>query len=1323
MPSMKHFSIIVIFLYLSVNSHASFFRSYQVDDGLSHNSVWAVMQDSKGFVWFGTNDGLNRFDGKIFKVFRKKEKDPTSIGNNFIHCLKEGSQGRFLIGTKEGLYLYNPYLENFSHIDLGIKNGLDVSINTIMEDPDGNIWLGCHGFGLYILNPDLTIKSHYKRNGNKNSIPSDYIWSIVKDYNGSVWIGTAKDGLVHFDSKKETFTKVKDNEELGIADPTIFSLHCDSDNNIWIGTLSEGLYKYNSKTGKVSSFLKNKAYTIRPIIEYSEQELIMGSNKGLIIFDKYTETYRMINQDQHFDNLTDKSIFSIIKDNEGAFWIGTYFGGVNYYSPTINKFFYYSGNLGALSEKDMIGHLAEDLDGKIWIATNNNGLTVFNSSSNSFEKRHYPVGYQNIQCVMPVNDKVYFSVFQMGAYVLDRNSGHVRKIESEVFRNTNVNGMFQTSQGRILFLMENGISYMDSHTDSPKRMDAFSHIPIKWAEEDYTGSLWFASHANGLIRLSKDGTVEKFTPDPNNSMSIPTNNINCVFQDSKYRLWVGTEGGGLGSFNNKKKVFDRTFNEESGFPSNIIYSITDDADGNIWVATGKGLVKIDANGETFKSFNYITNNFQQISYRCSLRSTKNQLYFGGTNGFISFNPKELDSNKQSPSVLLNGFQIFDKEVIPGAPSSPLQTSITNTKEIVLNHNQSTFSFNFVALSYLSPNHNQYAYMLEGFDKSWNYTTSNKAYYMNIPSGKYVFKVKGSNNDDVWSELEHGVVITINPPLWRTNFMIVLYVLLIVGLVAYFIYFNAKRTEKRNQEKLYKFKVEKEKEVYESKIDFFTNIAHEIRTPLSLIIAPLEKILLSGDGNPNTKNNLSIIKINSNRLLSLINQLLDFRKVEENMFHFNFRRQDIVSVVRDVYNQHQQNATQNNITTTLNIGENSIECVVDSEAIYKIVSNLFSNAIKHANKTVDVDLRVEADNLILTVKDDGMGIDQKYQDKIFEPFFQVHEKENAMRVGSGLGLSLSQSLATKHNGKITVESEPNKGTTFMLTIPTLRDETALKNENNIAEKEPLKINFSSSSAEGLLRILVVEDNKDLRTFLASSLGEQNVVFEANDGREALEVVEKENLDIIISDIVMPYMDGLELAHHLKSNLAYSHIPLILLSAKTDTPTKIEGLNKGVDIYLEKPFSIEQLKAQINSIIENRNNLRNKFLESPLDCFPQRGGEDENALFIEKLNSYIIENMSDESFTIDILSEQFFMSRSNFHKKIKNITGITPNDYIKLIRLNQSVQLLSTGKYKINEVCYLVGFNTPSYFSKCFFEHFGKLPKDFIQPKKGGDGKNE
>jgi signal transduction histidine kinase/ligand-binding sensor domain-containing protein/DNA-binding response OmpR family regulator len=1299
---MKRIILSLLFLhFVLLPVQSLYFRNYQVESGLSHNSVWAVMQDKQGFMWFGTNNGLNRFDGKNFKIYRQQSNDSLSIGHDFIHCIKEDSKGRLLIGTRNGMYLYNRDQDNFSPVVF--EKGA-INVNDILEDLNGNIWVACHGEGLYRLNTALIFEKHYLF----DDTFSNFIWTIATDHNGNLWLGAAGKGLAHFDIQNERCLPITDRENLYIENQTIYTIHCDRDNSLWIGTSTNGLFRYNYINNDVSHYLKNTG-SIKSIHVYSEQELIMGSEKGLVIFNKHTGNYNIIKENESYDNASDNSIFSIAQDNEGAFWIGTYYGGVNYFSPAIHKFLYFNNFSKKTYQKHIISSIVEEEDGKLLVATHNNNIIYRYDPVNRETGKAFEMDYNNIQCLLRDNDRLYVSIYGRGIYVLSLKTG---KIVEKISTNT-IEGksMFKISTGKILISLEEGGCVLKDSNGKLTPLKKLSGIQITDITEDTTQTIWFATHAYGLYCWKPDGSWENFTNTPNSKIALVSNGLSDLLCDSKNYLWIGTKNKGLILYNPAERKIEREWNETSGLPSNTIYSILDDAEGNVWVSTQKGIVRISNRNFEIKTFGYIGQEIQYNS-RCALISSSNYLYFGGANGFISLNPEELVFNKKIPTIAITEFKIFNKKVLPGEKSSPLKNPVESATDIVLKHNQSNFSFEFASFSFVSPSSNQYAYMLDGFENNWNYVTENTAHYMNIPPGKYVFKVKGTNNDGLWGP-EKCILIKIKPPFWLETYMIILYILALTGAIIYLILRYHKHLEAKNQEKQYKYHVAKEKEIYESKINFFTNIAHEIRTPLSLIMAPLERIIASKNMDEEVKKNLGIVELNANRLLDLVNQLLDFRKIENDMFLLNFHYQNVVKIIRKIYDQYHQDAKNNRIEMTLDVPANNILCYIDSEALYKIVSNLISNALKFTKDSIRVQLTIDDETLLLSVEDNGNGIKECYLNKIFEPFYQIQVTDNYNNKGSGLGLSLSKTLAMKLGGDLYVQSEYGKGSLFTLELPVLKNEDISKEDKEIAE-EITSESMESVRLDSSQTILLVEDNNELRNFMKECLSEYYTVVDANNGVHALQVIENNAVDIIISDILMPEMDGLELAHELKSNAAYSHLPIILLSAKTDTATKIDGFRKGADVYMEKPFSIEQLKAQISSIIETRINLRKKLIESPLQYFKRNNiNDDESAKFVKKLNDFIVENMSDEKFSINNLSRNFAISRTNFQKKIKSITGLTPNDYIKLIRLNKSAELLSTGKYRINEVCVIVGFNTPSYFSRCFFEHFGKLPKDFAQ----------
>jgi len=1290
---------------------ASLYRSYQTDDGLSHNSVWAVMQDSRGFMWFGTNDGLNRFDGLNFKVYRRVDNDSLSLGNNFIHCLLESPEGNIFVGTKEGLYSYHPDSDTFRHISLdGHAFGDDKnSIHCLMLDKDNRLWVGCYGQGIYCLGTDLKVKKHF---GGTN-IPSRFVTAMAFDISGALWVGTDNAGLFRLDpvSGKTSATP--------ITRANIQTLYRQSNNTLWVGTSAEGLFHFDPLSNTVRHITQvtpasTPVYDIKALTPYGANELVLGSEGGLLRLDCNTQTLRSFDDGYSYDNLPDKSIFAIAGDNEGGLWLGTYFYGVCYRSPRVNSFSFYSTGTGndAQTPNNIVKRIAEAPDGTIVLTSRNNGVSTFNPRTRCSSV--FPVTglSDNIQGVMTNGDELWISDYDRGIVVAAYPSGKTMATytTADGLPSNVVNTMYRTSRGQIYAGTSRGAAAFDGKRFV--RIDSLRSASVMTIIEDYQGNLWFATHFHGLFRMSADGNFTNYVNRPGDPTSLAGNNINNIFLDSRGMLWTGTEGEGLALFNPATGKVEHRFTEaDGGLPSNIIYSTQEDVTGNLWVSTGGGLVKISASDWSIHDFRYLENLLKiHYTHNSSLRSgAGHMLYFGGSGGFISFDPADISTNELVPTVRVTDLFINGRRA---------ERPIDGNERIELEASESTFGFDVACLSYLSPEQNSVAYRLRGFDREWKTLpgTDRHIEYMNIPAGKYTMQIKGSNNDGIWSEPAE-LEITVHRPFLMSNFMLTVYTLLFILAI----YIIKRRLDASHRRKMVKFSHAKEKELYEAKIGFFTNIAHEIRTPLSLISAPLETILASGDGNERTRRNLMVMKSNVKRLLELINQLLDFRKVESQLMRLTLSRCNASEIVQNICSRYEEFTSLHTIALDRRGIEPGIECTLDAEAFEKIVGNLMSNAMKFADKRIWVSMHLDtqAKTLRLEIADDGPGIKEKDIKRIFESFYQVDD--HGKHPGSGLGLPLAQSLARMHNGEISVESEYGHGSRFIVTIPAdlqpdTADEVAVDplEADNGNEEETDETNNANYKKRPT--VLIVEDNDELRGFITDNFSDTFNVLSAANGVEAFAILENKNVDIIISDIMMPDMDGIELCRAVRSNPTFSHLPLILLSAKTDIETKVEGLNIGADAYVEKPFSIEQLRAQAKSILESRRRMRENFIKSPLDFYKKPHAEDsqeaENAEFVRKLNDLILENLTNAEFNIDGLARMFYMSRSNFHKRVKGITGKTPNDYIRIVRLSKSAELLATGRYQIVEVCYMVGFNTPSYFSKCFAEHFGKLPKDYI-----------
>lgn len=1319
-----------LWLLIGMESMASIYRNYYVEDGLSHNSVWAVMQDRQGYMWFGTNDGLDRFDGVNFRVFRYRHDNPSSIGHNFIHCLRETTRGKFLVGTKEGLYSYNRENETFSHVVLNaeVREQDKTSIHCIVEDRQGDVWIGCYGDGVYRLNKDLKVKKHYA----EGILPSMFVNSLCCDLSDNIWIGTEGKGLYLLNTRNGKVT------EVNTPARSVSALFCDKNNNLWVGSYAQGLYKYSIRGSSFERIESNDSRiivnNIKSIITYNAQEIMMSTESGALRVNIVTNELKTLGSGNTYENITDRSIFAICKDNEGGLWFGKYFTGVSYWSPYANRFSYYPCSVNDNRQPSIALGFAEDVDGNVWIATRDNGILCFDSQTHTLRHDKKALAVQHIQTVASDGSMLWLSIYNKGVALFDTKKQSVVKsytIEQGLASNI-CTSIHIGADGTVCFGTDNGVSIL--RDGEITMVEETRKHPVKALIEDYEGTLWLACHKYGVVRLGKDGSYKRFTHRHGDASSIMSNNVNTIFQDTKGNLWVGTEGSGLGVLNIKTGKILRIYSEQEGMPSNTIYSVQEDHEGNIWVTTGGGLVRIANGNRTISTFKYIEEQLHfNYSHNSSLFSRKGMLYYGGSTGMLTFSPRSVVTGGNKGKIILTGLYIDGREQLPGAEDSPITKSISLTKSIELSASQNRFSLAVACLSFLSPDQNDIYYKLEGFDHQWNHVPARQARisYMNIPAGHYTLSVKGSSDNGHSFSQPVTLEITILRPFLLSNLMIVIYVALLVALFFYAKSRYRQRLVAANERKMFHFTMEKEKELYDQKINFFTNIAHEIRTPLSLISAPLESIITSGDGTPKTQGNLLVIRNNVKRLLELINQLLDFRKVEEKQMQLNLRQGDIAACLTDICGRYEQYCRLNKIILTLNISSNESSLPVgedqrgvflfDPDALEKIVGNLLSNAIKFSAKKIDVTLDNNANNVIIRVSDDGPGIKEEEQNRIFDSFYQIDD--NGHHRGTGLGLPLARSLAKMHGGSLTVESEYGHGSTFVLMLPRNVDDNDLPTVSGTEDYENDSSTKSETDNQHLLEdssgevLLIVEDNDELRNFVANELCTEYSIVQAANGIEALKCLEKYQVNVIVSDIMMPEMDGIEFLKAVRTNTAYSHLPFIMLSAKTDVATKVEGLNLGADAYIEKPFAVEQLKAQLHSIHQRCERMRKLFAEKPLEYYRHAPKEDvhdkEAAEFISNLNAYILEHFTEKDFSIDSLARQFYMSRSNFHKKVKAITGNTPNDYIRIIRLNRSLELLSSGKYQIMEVCYMVGFNTPSYFSKCFSEYFGKLPNEYLK----------
>jgi len=1302
------------------------FKKYQVENGLSHNTVWCNLQDSYGFMWFGTSDGLNRFDGRDFIVYRNDHNNPLSLGNNSVQSLFEDDEKNLWVGTVNGIYIYDRHHDNFTFFDNKTEYGVSISseVKKIIKTEKGTIWIGTLGQGIFIYNPETARLT-------QNSLLSSFVWDICEDKSHRIYISSLQDGLICLDQNGkylETYSSTLSDEE-----KSKFSrISCiqSINNQIWFSLGNNRLCLLDNRTKQITYYDDNTQGigVIRCIGQYSEREIMIGSDNGLYTFDIVSEKFTRIDNPVDARSLSDQTVNAILKDAEGGFWISTYLGGVNYLAQQSKIFeYYYPVNTGLKAGK-VVNQFCEDKDRNIWIGTQD-GLRIFNSVSRNIETYNLPGKNKNydIRAVLFDGDDLWIGTFSDGLKVVDTKTGklreyhHVRNKANSICSN-DILSLFKDSRGNIFIGTSWGLCKYNVETDDFVTLIAVGFMTyVTDINEDSHGNLWVTSYNQGVFSINMDNYNWRshFTHDPARSNTISSNSVICAFEDMHGNMWFGTNGSGLCYFDREARNFINFDPDNTILPNKVIYSIEEDNLGFFWISTNAGLLYINpankSSGRIFTKDDGLQSN--QFNFNASLKSSSGKLYFGGINGFNSFYPEEFQDNTYIPPVYITDIRVSSgsgKNTVSAGSDIPAYLRT----EMSLPFNNNNITFRFSALSYEKSYRNNYIYTLEGFDGSWiDNGTSNVVTYTNLPPGNYVFRVKGSNNDDKWNEEGAIVHIRIMPPWWRSTVAYIVYILIIGGIALIFFRYWVKRTNKKIHSQMKEYELKKEKEVYQSKIDFFINLVHEIRTPLTLINLPLEKLSDTSKNNPKTIHYLSIINKNVNYLLGIVNQLLDFQKIESAQSRLDLQQQDLKPLLKDIYNQFVNVCELKNIELSLFLPDNEVVVPVDKDVLNKIIFNLLGNAIKYAKSKIELKLEISDGRFEISVSDDGPGIPENEKSKIFEAFYQLNNDNNS---GTGIGLAFSKLLSEKHQGSISIDNSKWNGAEFRLSIPILNNIIPVENSasENIISPSDLK-----TIAEGdfnSCEVLLVEDNTELLTLMEESLSGNFTIHKAGNGQEALNILEKENIDLIVSDVMMPVMDGFEFTKTVKSDLNYSHIPVILLTAKVANEFHLEGMEYGADIYLGKPFPIKLLTKQIENLLKLKFAFRKMISVAPsaVDT-SQINISKKDDEFVKKLYAEIDKHLTEFDFSIDNLAETMFMSRSNFYRKIKGLTGMSPNDFLKTIRLNKAAQLLLQTDCRVKEVYEQVGFNSSSYFAKCFKAQFGVLPKEYAS---GASNKN-
>ena len=1315
---MKRRIIICAFLLIVACVQANIYRTYDVRSGMSGNCVRSIVQDSIGFMWFATQDGLNRFDGIEFTHYEKPSKNENEANLNIITLCLHSDNHHIWVASTEKLYLFDMLNETFSAFELPADDGKMVnSVFGMTYDNNGQLWIGTVN-GLFVYNEQKSTLKHYLHSSTQpHTLPYNHVWTVYNDSFGTIWIGT-KNGLAKYNARTDNFTTFR-SEGTSFGHPIcneILSLMESSQGKLWVGTWNGGLAQFNKETGSFNyHFGEGDTLSIpriRTLFQKSVNSFYIGSDDGLYTFDTNTSTCSLTDNEQ-----IRKSIYSCYRDREGGIWIGSYFNGVSYLSPKHSDIEWYvsNGTKNGLSG-NVISQFCEAPNGNIWIATEDGGLNLFNPKNGTFKSHFTPnFGYRNIHALLCDKDNIWIGSFSKGLYIWNTKTGNVKnyryeKNNPQSIPNDHIYSILKTRDGTIYLGTLTGFCQYHPENDSFETIKELSHTFIYDMAEDRFGNLWLASKRDGIWRYEqKTHKLHNYRHSVNDNHSPCSNWVVRVYIDHKENLWFCTEGSGFCRYDYNTNSFINYTTREN-LPNGIIYGILDDQSGNYWLSSNKGLIRYEP--QTLKAQLYtIDDGLQsnQFNFRSSMEAHDGKFYFGGVNGFNCFYPFKLSVNKVKPTTSISAVYLHSAdEQISQSKRIPVLSG-----EVTIPANAASFDVMFESLSYVAPTKNRYAYRLDGVHEKWIYTDKHYVSFLNLPPGKYTFWVKSSNNDGYWSEKGCCLSIEVLPPWWKTVYARLFYILVGCGLIFLLCKRYIRRQQNIKLRKINDLEQSRKQELYQAKINFFTQVVHEIKTPLSLIKAPLEVVLEAKQWNADTQNNLLVIQKNTNRLMELVKQLLDFRKIDKEGYKLSFQPTNISELITDTVERFKGSST-NGLSFNISLPEHELIFNVDKEALTKIISNLLTNAMKYGHTSIAVKAYEKKDDntriLHIKVADDGPGIPQEEQVKVFEPFYQTEYANK--KSGVGIGLSLVKLLVEKHNGKVHVNPAYTAGCEICIEIP--QSEAIISSADNLL-KETENTTDEETNSAAPYTLLIVEDTKDMREFLVKNLGTAYHIYTASNGNEALSCLEHTAVDLIISDILMPEMNGFELLKAIRSDNMLCHIPFILLSAIDNIDTKIEGLDNGADAYIEKPFSLNHIKATINNLLENRHMLYKRFNSAPNMQYEEISNNKADMKWLETVNEIIINNFTNENFSIEKMAEDMDISRSNLQRKLKGLTGMPPNDYIRLIRLKTAGELLRKGEYRINEVCYIVGFNNPSYFARCFRKQFGILPKEYVHRK--------
>lgn len=1347
-----------------------------IKEEVSKKPISTILQDDQGFIWIGTRgSGLYRYDGVNFESYKQVWGDSTSLNSNQIFTMYLDHKDNLWVGTDAGLTIFNREQKTFLDIG-GVASAVQgfTTVSAIIEDQDGHLIAGSYDDGLFKINRGDYTSSKIKMSQELKE-KKFFINDLEMGVDGDWFVATSI-GLLKYDLKTNSVVPYKSStlstQNLEILRSSIESLHKDPLGNLWVGTWQEGLLKLNlNNPTQVTSFpvTNEKIFCLTSF----EDKILLGTeNDGLFVLSNEGKILHNYTENGNYNgSVKSNSIWSIFIDNKKRIWLGYYNQGVDLYNPLHSKF----GTIDALVGKTNVAQSSPITD----IVVDNQGLLRISTFNTVFSydplTKDFKDINENIQIktgfepdigieslFVDSRDNFWIGTWSSGLYFLEAGSQKFLNFTKETtkgaLRTNTIRGFAEDSKGRVwMASFLSGLHYYDPISKSFNHCNnasfassGLSSSDVKTIIIDSYDTIWVGS-TNGLYKITDLGnsTFEAENMKPKmervhqNHPSL--HNILSLYETEDGSIWIGTEGMGLLRYKYEEDAF---YNQNLllNIEEKTVNGIVEDDQHNLWICGDLGVSKLDLTTNevtNFTTYDGLLSHYFRNGVVA--KDSSGELYFGNQLGVNYINPSDYKTNKNEPLLYLTDLKLFNKSITPLEKGSVLKKSISETDSIELKYDQNFFSIDFVGVNYTRAEKNEYSYILEGFDEQWNYVGSTKnASYTGLNSGQYTFKLKAANNDGVWTETPLQLYIRVTPPWWKSAVAYLFYFLFALISCGAVYSFSKRRFREKQGALLERNKRLQEEELHQVKLKFFTNISHEFRTPLTLIINPISDLVKKENKNlPKRVNDkLKIIHKNSYRLSLLINELMDFRKLQSNKLQILPKEIDVVKTLKNILLFFKEEKKKRNISLKLETTLSELQAYVDPGMFEKIIFNILSNAFKvtpdgglikivldKKNMLPSSTSRENPECFVISVKDSGSGLDQKEYNKIFNRFYQVSTNNKNYYGSTGIGLEMVKDYITLHNGTIEVKSKIGKGAKFIMTFPLIKPSSLSDTQvtpQSIKQNTPTlprieTANTKDHPARGLAplaqnkkhTVLIVEDNIELREYVQNELCSRYNTLVASNGKEGFEIALEKQPDIIITDVVMPLVDGIELCKNIKTDIATSHIPLIILTAKAMVKDRIRGVDSGADGYLSKPFDMDLLKSMINQIISNRKLLFDKYVSHKTKAQPKTvpSATALDDAFLKRVIHLINEHIDDQNLNVENLADQLRLSRSQLYRKIKVVTGFSASEFLRKVRLEKARELLqSAHNYNISEVTYKVGFSSPSYFTKCFKREFGYLPTE-------------